>query len=303
MDVRTLECFIAVARELHFRRAAAQLNLSQPALSQRIRSLEQIVGVPLFERNQRNVALTPAGKEFLAPAEATVASANVAMARARRAMRGELGRLRLGYTTIAIHSRLPEAIRQFKARYPDVTLEVVERNSPSLEAALATDDIDLAILHPPLDTPMIATLSLPDLRIVAAIPAGHPLAQRDVVAIADLDNEPLIGPSLASAPHISQRMLERFRAAGVVPNITQRVSPMTSLICLVAADLGIGFVTEGVAVARRPDVVYRALRPEPPGLPIAVGWLEPRLIETGQRFLEIIRDTMAIEGGGRRGTR
>ncbi len=101
MDIRSLDYFIAIAEELHFRRAAQRLNLTQPALSQQIQVLEDEVGAALFDRDRRHVALTPAGRAFLDPARSAVAAAFLARTQALRARRGEVGRLRLGFTVIA----------------------------------------------------------------------------------------------------------------------------------------------------------------------------------------------------------
>ncbi len=114
MDIRSLRCFVVLARELHFRRAANQLALTQPSLTQRIKVLEAEIGVDLFERDRRRVALTPAGAAFLEPAMAAIAAA-ATRPRRRRAAEGDVGQLRLGFTVIAFYGALPEAVRSFRA--------------------------------------------------------------------------------------------------------------------------------------------------------------------------------------------
>ncbi len=204
LDIRSLACFVAVAEDLHFRRAAERLNLTQPALSQRIRVLEEEVGVDLFERDRRSVALTPAGAAFLGPARAAVAHASIAKTQALRAVRGEVGRLRLGFTVIAFYyGVLPEAVRTFRARFPDVSVELAEMNSPSLEAALAAGDVDLGVLHPPLTTPGLVARPLPDQKFVLALPAAHRLARKSRISVAELAGEPfLIAPRSIGPEHL-----------------------------------------------------------------------------------------------------
>jgi DNA-binding transcriptional LysR family regulator len=288
MDIRSLACFVAVAEELHFRRAAERLHLTQPALSQRIQALEQTIGTVLLDRDRRRVALTPAGRAFLEPARAAVANAMLAKAQALRAVRGEVGRLRLGFTVIASYGVLPEAVRAFRTRFPDVEVELAEMNSPLLEAALAAGEIDLGVLHPPLGTPGLAIHALPDQPLVLALPAGHPLAAKAVVQVTDLDGEPFLIAPRVIGPIIYDRIIALFQAEGFSPRIVQEVSPMTTLTGLAAAGAGIGFVTAGIAEVVRPGVVFRPVQPEPPRLPMAAAWREPDLSAVGQRFLDVM---------------
>jgi DNA-binding transcriptional LysR family regulator len=290
MDIRSLACFIAVAEDLHFRRAAERLHLTQPALSQRIHALEQEIGILLLERDRRHVALTPAGRAFLEPARSAVANAVLAKAQALRAVRGEIGRLRLGFTVIASYGVLPEAVRTFRTRFPDVAVELTEMNSPLLEAALAAGEIDLGVLHPPLGTPGLATRVLPDQPLVLALPAAHPLAAKGVIHVTDLDEEPFLIAPRAIGPIIYDRIIALFQAEGVSPRIVQEVSPMTTLTGLAAAGAGMGFVTAGIAEVVRPGVVFRPVKPDPPRLPMAAAWREPDLSTVGQRFLDVVAE-------------
>ncbi|TIQ38481.1 MAG: LysR family transcriptional regulator [Mesorhizobium sp.] len=288
MDVRTLACFIAVAEDLHFRRAADRMNLTQPSLSQRIRVLENEIGAELFERDRRGVALTPAGAAFLGPARKAVEHANAARTQALRAVRGEVGRLRLGFTVIAFYGTLPEAVRAFRARYPDVEVDLIEMNSPLLEAALAAGEIDLGVLHPPLSTPDLIVHALPDEPLVLALPSAHRLARQTAIRVADLDGEPFLLAPRAIGPSIYDHVIALFQAEGLSPRIVQEVTPMTTLAGLVAAGAGLGFVTAGIARAARPGVVYRPVAPLPPSLPMAAAWREPGLSASGRRFLEML---------------
>lgn len=290
MDIRSLTCFVAVAEGLHFRRAAVRLNLTQPSLSQRIRLLEEEVGATLLERDRRHVALTQAGLAFLGPARKAVENANAAKAQALRAVRGEVGRLRLGFTVIAFYGVLPEAVRTFRARFPDVDVDLVEMNSPSLETALAAGDIDLGVLHPPLAAPSLAVHSLPDQPLVLALPAAHRLAKKSAIRVADLKREPFLIAPRAIGPNIYDRLIALFQTEGFSPHIVQEVSPMTTLAGLVAAGAGIGFVTSGIATVARPGVVFRPVRPAPPCLPMAAAWRGPDLSSTGARFLDLVAD-------------
>lgn len=288
MDTRSLACFLAVAEGRHFRKAALALHMTQPTLSQRIRVLEDEVGTPLFLRDRRHVALTAAGEAFLEPARAALVNARLAIRCAREAESGTVGRLRLGFTVIAFYGRLPAVVREFRAAYPEVAVELVERNSPALEAALVADEIDIGVLHPPLERRELTRHALPGERLLLALPASHPLAALAEIPIAQLSDEALLVAPRSIGPVFHDRLLALFEGQGVTPRIAQEVTPMTTLAGLVAAGVGIGFVTEGIARSGRSDVLFRPVTPEPPVLPLAAAWLGPRPNAAGQHFLEMI---------------
>jgi DNA-binding transcriptional LysR family regulator len=287
MDIRSLTCFVTLAEELHFRKAARKLHLTQPALSQRIRALEREIGGELLIRDRRSVVLSAAGEAFLPPARAALEQAMLAKKEALRAMRGEAGHLRLGFTVIAFYGSLPEAVRRFRSRYPDVGVELTEMNSPSLERALAAGDIDLGILHPPIST-NLATANLAPERMVLALPATHRLSRKTSVSISDLRDEPFLIAPRVIGPSIYDRLIALFQSAGISPRVVQEVTPVTTLTGLVAAGTGLGFVSEGIANAGRPGVIFRPTRPAAPSLPMAAAWRPPAPSASARRFLEIV---------------
>lgn len=288
MDTRTLACFIAVAEGLNFRRAAQQLHLTQPALSARIQNLETEIGAALFVRDRRHVALTAAGAALLPHARAAHGQAMAGKEQAQRAARGDSGLLRIGFTVLALYGMVPHCVREFRARHPGVRVELTEMNSPSLENALATDAIDVAVLHPPLYTPGLSTAPLPGERLVLALPAGHALARRKTVAVRDLAGLPFLIAPRSVGPSIYDRVIAMFQDAGISPDIVQEATPMTSLTALVSAGIGLGLVTAGMARLPRPDLAYRPLRPAAPMLPFALGWRGVPT-PTAQHFIDTAR--------------
>src|SRR5262245_16865187 len=197
----------------------------------------------------------PASK--LPHARAAVASAGLARTEALRAARGEIGRLRLGFTVIAFYGALPLAVRRFRDRHPEIAIDLAEMNSPAVEAALAADEADLGVLHPPLYTAGLESRALPPQRMLLALPEGHRLAERPVVAVRDLAGEPILMAPRGVGPSFAERMMALFHAEGITPAIAQEVTPMTTLTGLVSAGAGLGFVTEGIAAVSRPGVVCR----------------------------------------------
>src|ERR1700741_3760071 len=161
MDLRTMRCFIAVAEHLNFRRAAGQLNMTQPSLSLRIRALEREVGVTLLERDRRSVRLTEAGRAFLDQARVAVRSGTDAIARARGAARGEAGCLRFGFTALSAYADMPELVQRFRLARPSVHIGLVRGDSNSLAAVVLSDEIDITLLHPPVPASGLRLKELP----------------------------------------------------------------------------------------------------------------------------------------------
>lgn len=286
MDLRSIECFLRVADTLHFARAATELHLSQPALSQRIQTLEREVGVALLERNRRSVRLTEAGMAFREPAAAALSQGHRAADLARQAASGTYGRLRLGFTVIASYTWLPVAVQRFRSTYPDVTVDLTEINSPGVEAALHRGEIDLGLLHPPVETSGLQQHPLPNEPMLLAVPAGHPLAGRPTVNFAELAHEPLLVAPRNVGPVLFDTLIGCFQAAGVDPKVAQEATPMTTLAGLVAAGAGIGFVTRGIATATRPGVQFCDVQGAP-SVPLAAAWATVRPTPAASRFLAV----------------
>lgn len=288
MDIRSLTCFIAVAEELHFHRAATRLHITQPALSQRISALEQEVGVALLERNRRGVQLTAAGTAFVDYARRAVHDAQAAKRNAQRAAQGETGRLELGYTVIASYGIVPAAVQRYREQYPLVTIELNEMMVPAQEAALTARQIDLGILHPPLDATGLATLALPGEELVLALPSTHRLAAVEPIPLEEIAGERLLIAPRRIGPRIYDQIIDACRNAGFTPTIAQEAAPMPTLIALVAAGAGVGFVARGLTVIRRPGIVYRELANPMPRLPVAAAWRDGDLPPPAARFLEVL---------------
>ncbi|MGH8484300.1 MAG: LysR family transcriptional regulator, partial [Pseudomonas sp.] len=177
MELRHLRYFIAVAQELHFGRAAELLGISQPPLSQQIQALEQEVGARLFERTNRRVELSEAGRLFLQEARLVLAQVDKAADVARRAQLGELGELKIGFTSSApFNSSISAAIYAFRQRFPAVHLNLNEMSSQAVADALLDESIEVGLMRPlALPETLVATELLRE-PLVAIINATHPLA-------------------------------------------------------------------------------------------------------------------------------
>ncbi|MGY6268739.1 LysR family transcriptional regulator [Achromobacter denitrificans] len=292
MELRHLRYFVATAEAQHFTRAAEQLGMAQPPLSQQIRQLEQEVGTPLFDRMGRGVALNDAGRAFLACAQDILLRAQAAVLTARRAARGEVGELTLGFTESAsFNAVVTELIRQYRQRYPDVEMTLAQGDSETLVAQLRSGAIDAAFVRPPfaLDGGLAFT-QLAQEPLVVALPLGHPLARRKRLAPADLARERFILYSRKSGYGLSADIMAACRQHGLNPSIGQRAPQLSSAVNLVAAGMGVAIVPDSLRHLRPDGVVYRPFALD---WPRAVLGLAIRQQDTGGR----VRNLLALAAG------
>ena len=259
MELRHLRYFVAVAEELHFGRAAARLNVAQPALSQQIKQLERELGALLLARTKRRVALTEPGRLFLTEARRTLAQAALAVEVARGAEAGEVGRLRLGYVDAALWSPLPEVIRAFRERFPRVALTMLERMPTEQPEDIRRGDIDLAIGPPPPAAAPVEVTPFTEETGMVALPAAHPLAGCEAIAIGDLADAPWLLVPARVPSRLRDLTLRAAAAAGFTPRVAQEARELDTLIALVSAGLGVTLVPASAARFPRPGVVFRPL--------------------------------------------
>ncbi len=264
MELRQLRYFIAVAEELHFRRAAARLHISQPPLSQQIARLEEELGCRLLSRTRRRVELTAAGEAFLRDARAMLDELDVAVATARRIEAGQAGLLRVNFVGSALLSIVPGIIQRFRRGRPNVEIELRERSTLEQLRALSGGLVDVGLVRPPIDTDdVLAAEVVMRERTVAAIPSGHPLARRARISLRSLAAEPLVLFPREQAPGFHDLLTGRLAATGTSPHVVQYAPEMTTIIGLVAAGIGVSPVPASVARLGLDGVTYRPLTGAP----------------------------------------
>jgi len=240
MELRHIRYFLAVAEERNFTRAAARVGIGQPPLSQQIRDLEREVGAALFHRIPQGAELTDAGRAFIEHVRAIPPQAERAVRAARRAARGEIGSLRVGYTGSApFNPIVTAAIRSFKRAYPDVDLSLEESNTARLIAGLRESLLDAVFLRSEDlggDDLQLHPLSVEP--VVVALPAGHPLAKSSRVELRQLRDEPLILPPRGVGQTFFDTVIAACREVGFEPLLGQPAPQMVSVVNLVAAGLG-----------------------------------------------------------------
>jgi DNA-binding transcriptional LysR family regulator len=266
MELHQVRCFVAVAEELHFGRAARRLNMTQPPLSRQIRLLEHDLGAELFLRSSRSVRLSPAGLAFLPDARRLLRLSETAAAHARRVAGGRSGRLRIGFTAAAGYRFLPDLITTLRARLPEVDLVLQEMVSGAQLEALASGQIDFGLLRPPVAQPDLAAMRVDAEPLLAALPARHRLAQRGTVRLADLDDQDFVMYAPGESRYFHDLLVMLFTTANVRPRFVQQLGQIHSMLSLVRAGLGVALVPAAAAALRFHDVRLRPLvleRPAP----------------------------------------
>ncbi len=233
MELRHLRYFTAVARELHFGRAAEALNMAQPPLSQQIQNLEAELGVKLFDRSRRRVSLTEAGEVFLKRARVILDTADQAAVEAQRIGRGEMGRLAVGFMSAAMLDQFPPILSTFREQLPDARVELVQMPSDEQLAGVAGGHIDvgfgdLAETAETVDVNgtrvRIETIWREEL--LAALPPRHRLANRPTLDLTELAGEPFVTLPRAPATGFYDQVIGLCHAAGFSPQIKQEASQL-----------------------------------------------------------------------------
>ncbi|HHW2079667.1 LysR substrate-binding domain-containing protein [Pseudomonas aeruginosa] len=262
MELRHLRYFIAVAEELHFGRAAERLGISQPPLSQQIQALEEEIGARLFERTNRRVELTDAGRLFLDESRQVLAQVDKAVLLARRAHLGELGELKIGFTSSApFTSTIPSSIHAFRKAYPDVHLDLQEMSSRQALKALLEESLQVGVIRPLALPDAVHWVELFREPLVAVLRADHPLAagSEDGLAIAALAEEPFVFFPRSYGTGLYDQVIALTRQAGFSPRIAQEASEAMTIIGLVSAGLGVSILPASFRRTRVDGVVYRTL--------------------------------------------
>ncbi|AOI71220.1 LysR substrate-binding domain-containing protein [Burkholderia ubonensis] len=294
-DLRQWRYFVTVAEERHFGRAAARLSMTQPPLSQAIRALEDLLGVALFVRTKRSVALTAVGAALLPDVRKLLAAADALPPRAQSLARGETGSLALAFVSTADYGLLPSLLRAFGARYPQVRLQLEEATSDVQIEELAAGRIDAGLIIPPVPPRHAAELSyLPVVRepLVLAMPAAAAPADAPEdapVRLADVAALPLVIFPRRLAPGFYDIITGCYGAAGATPRIGQEAIQMQTIVSLVSAGMGVALVPQSLRNLRRTGVVYRPLAGGAPVVETGLVWRTGDVSPVLAGFIDIVR--------------
>lgn len=253
-----LRCFVEVATELHFGRAAERLNMTQPPLSRQIKQLEHELGVPLLERTRRSVSLTASGRAFLPEARDILQRCVTAASKARFALQGEAGRVVLGYSAGANHAYLPKVVAAAQRLLPQVELELREMVSDDQLEALRAERIDLGLIRLPADLRGLTMTCVVSEPMTLVMPRQHPLSRRRrLLQLTDLHHEPFIMYQPGDGRYFHEMLQALFHSTGVTPTFVQYVRHTHSMIGLVNAGIGLAIVPASTALLRPDNLVVR----------------------------------------------
>ena len=259
MELRQLRYFLVVAEELHFGRAAERLHLTQPPLTVAIRRLERELGVQLFDRTTRRVALTPAGEAFQRRVQEAVVELDDAAGDVASVAAGISGRIRVGFVSSASYTTIPEAIRAFRQERPRVELILRPLTSGEQIEQLLDGDLDLGLIRDPGEVPGLRMELVSTEDLVAVLPEAHPLALGEEVRPADLEKEPMVLFPYRLMPGFVNRIHRLFDGLQFSPHVVQQAVHQETVLGLVAAGLGTSILPESVRRFQMPGVVTRPL--------------------------------------------
>jgi DNA-binding transcriptional LysR family regulator len=263
LDTRTMQLdqlryFIAVAGELHFRRAAERLHISQPPLSFHIKALELEVGTQLLNRNTRQVSLTEAGAAFLVRAKRILADVAEAAEEVKRISTGRAGSLRIGFTiSTSFHPFFCDSVFRYRRAYPEVMVRLSESVSERQIDALLDERLDVGFLRGRFD--QVAGLTMTVLTreaLVLALHRSHPLAAKARISTTSLRTEPFISYPANAGVGIYRQILALCERAGFEPRIIQEALEPSVIMGLVAAGLGVAIVPSSLQSIKIGDVVF-----------------------------------------------
>jgi DNA-binding transcriptional LysR family regulator len=294
IELRLLRYFVAVAEELHFGHAAERIGISQPPLSQQIKRLERTLGVELFRRTKRHVQLTEAGAVFLDQVRPVLAQTAQAVGAARRAARGEVGRLAVGMVSSATYEDLiPGALRTFRERFPDAELALYEWSTVQQIELLHRGELQVGFVRPPVVDAALSLETVTREPLLAALPAAHRLASAPAVSVRDMAEEAWVMLRRDLGLGFHDLVMNVCLAAGFRPGVTQEATQIHTLIALVAAGLGVTLVPGSVENLRRRGVVYLPLADDAPPAEIAAAYLKSSTSPVLREFLKILRHLAA----------
>ncbi|MEW2515965.1 LysR family transcriptional regulator [Streptomyces sp. NPDC046870] len=289
-ELRHLRYFLVLAEERSFTRAASRLMIAQQSLSQQISALERMLGARLFDRDSRGTDLTDIGALFVQEARAVVDRADEAVAVVSRALRGEVGNLRLAFLTTVANQLLPPVVRAVRRELPDVHLATESTSIAPLVQGVFDGRQDVAFTRPPL-VPGLESRLLTTEPVCAVLPADHPLAARTELELSELAAEPWVMTPRSSWAPWHRAYDEHFREAGFTPNIIHEEASVQGLLGLVAAGLGVTRLVSSSRSLRHTGVVFIPLKGAYAHTEMV--WLPGNTSPALHRLLDIVTDLAA----------
>jgi len=302
MDLRRLRYFAITAAEGSFHAAAVKLNIAQPALSRQVRELEQELGVQLFVRSVRGVALTPAGEVLVGEAEKVFRQVDSAVGRTRRAAKGEVGQLRIALTLASAELRfVVSALAAVRRAFPDVEFQMRIVSSDEQIEALNLGAVDVGIFYRRhLPPPGIEHRHLRVDRYNLMVARTHPLAARTSVRLAEVADETFIfgtAPAWSQWPETRSEIMAAFLRANVTPHrVMEEINSLTTVVNLVAEGVGVSIMNSSVErMNAHADVAFIPIEDLDTSLQLSVAWRGNRETPVVRQFVSLLSEKEALD--------
>ena len=262
IDAKQLKCFITVADERHFARAADRLGVAQSAVSSQVSSLEGELGIRLLNRNKRQpISLTDAGKLVYPEARAAISHIERAEQLGKQAAAGFAGFVRFGYVASGVTTGLlPRVLRRFTNSHTGVRISVVAMETPRQLEAIATGELDVGLVRVRRQYPAGVTATVVHSeRLMAAIPKDHALASKKTISASDFEGQTFISPQFDEAEGFAE-ILARLSKVGKFSITSEfRVNDFISAVSLAAAGFGVVIVPESIRLFEQPGVIFKPI--------------------------------------------
>jgi DNA-binding transcriptional LysR family regulator len=300
MEIRLLRSFKVLSEIGHYGRAARAIHLSQPALTKQVRQLEEEVGGQLLVRGRQGAQLTPVGRLLADEAGALLRHADRVLDRVRRASRGELGELRLGFG-IATRLLVPRLVSRFRRAFPDVKVTLQDTSTPIQLEALVGGTMDVGFVRLPIEAPLVH-LPVVEERLVLAVPESRraDLGQR---APSTFQEEPFVELGVTHSPSFHAHVQRVCAAYGLRPRVAQSATEFFTVLALVAAGMGIAVVPRAVTQTRVEGVAYLPLDVPEAAWRVGAAWLPQASNPAREAFLTLLREHLGRAAARARATR
>lgn len=282
LDIRHLECFIEVARQKNFSKAAEAMYISQPSISRAIKELEIQLGVTLFYRNTKSVELTDAGDTILEQAQQIVSSFNNITAKLQGLAKLQSGKIHIGLPPITGVTSFSHLLGAFKKEYPEIRIHLYEFGSKKIESAIQDGLLDIGICTPPDDNELCEKFCFIQDPLHVIMHPTHWLAQHEVIDYKQLSGEQFILYDKDFRLH--DMIIDKCREAGFIPTIVFETSQLELMTQMVEADFGIALLPSKICEALDTNsIISRPFVDPPLDLQLAISWKKDRYLSHAAR--------------------
>lgn len=288
MELRHLRYFLAVAEELHFSRAAERLGIKQPPLSRQIKNLESELGVTLFDRTNRRVELTPAGRYLKEVASTLLLQSDQIRNTIGLIQEGNAGFVRIGYVGSAMHSILPALLRDLRRRYPDIHPELFELDNGAQVRGIKSGELDIGFVRTPINAGGLITRMVLEETFSLVLSSWHRLAEATEISLRSLADEPFIGFCRDCAPGMADQILQICNDAGFSPREVHSTTQLNAVLRLVESGFGFSIVPSSVRAGYDLNLRFVELTDIPQRAQLSAIYNEQLLTDTARTLLDLV---------------